>query len=113
MKYLLDTHVLLWAIGDLSKLSRLHKEILKEKNNSISVSQFSYLEIAIKLKLNKLSLFETSISELIEKATEAGFTNLAIKSTHLEQYARLPLLEEHRFVKTDMTEELNENGGYR
>ncbi|MDB5118798.1 MAG: DNA-binding protein [Sphingobacteriales bacterium] len=54
MKYLLDTHVCLWAIADKDKLSLNVKKILEDGHNRIFVSQISLFEIAIKLKIDKL-----------------------------------------------------------
>ncbi|HRO41976.1 MAG TPA: type II toxin-antitoxin system VapC family toxin [Flavipsychrobacter sp.] len=96
MRYLLDTHILLWAVSDPQKLSQQHKEILQDNNNFIAVSQFSYLEITIKLKLNKLPHFEVSITEFINKVEEAGFVSLQIQTAHLERYNKLILRDEHR-----------------
>ncbi|APS51698.1 hypothetical protein AVI51_13145 [Piscirickettsia salmonis] len=48
MKYILDTHVLLWAAGNSSRLSVEAKFLLSEKDNELFFSAASLWEIAIK-----------------------------------------------------------------
>jgi PIN domain nuclease of toxin-antitoxin system len=51
MKYLLDTHVVLWFDADDQRLSELAKEIVGERSNEIYVSIASLWEIQIKSHL--------------------------------------------------------------
>ena len=48
MKYLLDTHVILWAGLDVKRLSRKVKSILENPENVLYFSPISLWEIAIK-----------------------------------------------------------------
>jgi PIN domain nuclease of toxin-antitoxin system len=56
MKYLLDTHYLIWAITETSKLSKKVKIILENPKNTIFVSAISFWEISLKYSLGKLDL---------------------------------------------------------
>ena len=56
MKLLLDTHVLLWAIGETRALSPKIKHEIKSPDNTILVSAVSLWEIALKHSLGKLTL---------------------------------------------------------
>ena len=56
MKYLLDTHTLIWLLEASSKVSQEIKEILKSPGNSVYLSSASLWEIAIKTSLGKLDL---------------------------------------------------------
>lgn len=47
MRYLIDTHVCLWAVAEKHKLSARVKEILENPENEILYSQVNLLEIAI------------------------------------------------------------------
>jgi PIN domain nuclease of toxin-antitoxin system len=96
MKYLLDTHVLLWAIGEPEKLSINHKNIIEDKSNEIYVSFYSYMEISIKLRLDKLADFDTSLDDFHTKTEETGIINLGTDLNHLIQNLHLPLFAEHR-----------------
>ena len=53
MRYLIDTHICLWAVAEKHKLSALVKEILENPENEILFSQVSLLEIAIKFQGGK------------------------------------------------------------
>ncbi len=54
MKYLLDTHTLIWFFnGDLD-LSDKAKQIILDTNNQIFASIVSVWELSIKVSLNKL-----------------------------------------------------------
>jgi PIN domain nuclease of toxin-antitoxin system len=56
MKYLIDTHFLLWSLFSPEKISRPIAKILKEPGNRIFVSTITFWEIALKFSLNKLEL---------------------------------------------------------
>ncbi|TGK54193.1 type II toxin-antitoxin system VapC family toxin [Leptospira bouyouniensis] len=56
MSFLLDTHVLLWTIGDSKQLSKKVSSIIQDQNNQILVSSISLWEISLKYKLGKLKL---------------------------------------------------------
>lgn len=45
MKFLIDTHIAIWAISDDSKLSKMAKEILIDENNEIYYSTASQFHI--------------------------------------------------------------------
>ena len=53
MKVLLDTHVFLWAIGDLAKLPPQIVEILKSDQHQLLVSAATAWEITIKAGIGK------------------------------------------------------------
>ena len=61
-RYLIDTHILIWAILGDAKLSPKIEAILKDMDNEIFVSQISLFEIAIKQKLKKLPNFNQRFS---------------------------------------------------
>lgn len=51
MKFLLDTHTLLWTIFEPHKLSTEAQEIIANPKNIIGVSLISLWEISIKLNI--------------------------------------------------------------
>ncbi|TGN17494.1 type II toxin-antitoxin system VapC family toxin [Leptospira idonii] len=70
MAYLLDTHALLWVIGDSKQLSKKVTMIIQDQDNQISVSSISLWEISLKYKLGKLKLSgfkPEDIPKLLEK----------------------------------------------
>ncbi len=56
MKVLLDTHIILWALRDSSRLNPEWREIIIDTKNSVYVSVISLWEIIIKADLGKLEI---------------------------------------------------------
>jgi PIN domain nuclease of toxin-antitoxin system len=91
MRYLLDTHVLLWWRADDSRLPHRWDKILGNTGeNDVLFSVASLWEIAIKQALGKLSL-EISVSEFGQQLQEDhGFRLLGIEPQALDRLATLP-----------------------
>jgi PIN domain nuclease of toxin-antitoxin system len=56
MKYLLDTHTLIWAITEPDNLSDRVRQILEAPTSQIVVSAVTFWEISLKYGLGKLQL---------------------------------------------------------
>jgi len=56
MKVLLDTHALIWAVGEPARLGSSAAATLQEPSNELLLSAGTTWEIAIKMSLNKLTL---------------------------------------------------------
>lgn len=56
MKYLLDTHALLWFLADDKKLSRRARQLIENSSHESVFSVASLWEIAVKTGLGKLEL---------------------------------------------------------
>ena len=56
MKYLVDTHILLWSFFEPLRLSPHVQNILRNDDNAIFYSPINLWEISIKYGLNKLEL---------------------------------------------------------
>lgn len=94
MAYLVDTQILIWILISPDKLTEKVKNVLE--NESIFVSQISFFEIAIKQKLQKLPDFDFSIEELVAIVQRDGFNLLNLQNQHIQAYADIPLLANHR-----------------
>jgi len=82
LRVLLDTHALLWWLSDDPALTRRARKIIAETKNTLIVSAASAWEIAIKVRLGKLSPaadLAADFSGLIERE---GFQSLAISAEH-------------------------------
>ena len=53
MRLLLDTHVLLWALGDPGRLDAVTRALLEDPENAVFFSAASIWEIAIKARLGR------------------------------------------------------------
>ena len=96
MQYLLDTQVLIWSLEDNPMLKPSLKSIIENPDNTILVSQFSLMEISIKLKLGKLPDFIVSIEYITNQLLSDGFTILPVLNNHIFSYQSIPFFEDHR-----------------
>ncbi len=95
MPFLLDTHVILWALEDGSLLSSTARQLMADPANELLISETSLFEICIKLKTGKLSL-KRGLQEFLDEAAQQRFTWLPIRNDHLLAYDRIPLHPDHR-----------------
>lgn len=83
--YLIDTHVLLWALDDDKRLSKAQSAILSS-DAIVNVSMASLWEIAIKTSLNKLE----APAHLVNDLAQANYEILDIDIRDIETVSRLP-----------------------
>ena len=82
MTYLLDTHAILWWLGDHPSLSEAARRVIQDPANLIKVSPVSAYEIFYKVRIGKLEVpFE-------------GPTAFA-SDLHEERWMEMPLTIEH------------------
>ena len=85
-RLLLDSHVVLWALSDVSRLREGSRGLIADSNNYVVVSAVSVWELRIKSALGKLSVPDT-----LEEATRrSGFVELPITFAHAKRAAGLP-----------------------
>lgn len=96
LRYLLDTHYLLWFQGNNAKIPSAIMDVLQNPVNTILFSQVSLFEISIKQTLGKLPEFKSSVDEIYHQAIKDGFTFLALQNHHLYRYPNIPLFEQHK-----------------
>lgn len=95
MKFLIDTHAFLWFINGDFELSQQARDIIKNPKNTIYLSIASLWEIAIKLRIEKITI-DMSFDELKKEAEENDIRILPIQYedvsllTTLELYHRDP-----------------------
>jgi len=91
--YLLDTHVLLWASADPSRLGPSTARLLTDESVSLAVSSISVAEIAIKRAIGRL-VMSAPIAALLEPL---GATALPLTLAHAEAVERLPMVHRNPF----------------
>ncbi|MDR0448100.1 MAG: type II toxin-antitoxin system VapC family toxin [Treponema sp.] len=89
MKCLLDTHTVLWFLGDPEKLSRTALGAIIEPANKNYISIVSAWELAIKISLGKLN-FEDGIENFFRIIEKNGFEMLPIKEEYFKSLKALP-----------------------
>ena len=96
MKYLLDTHTLIWSILDIEKLSPEVRNIIENPKNEIFVSGISFWEIAIKAQLGKFNFGGINIILIPNIAKDYGFNIISPDSFDFITYGELPQVEGHK-----------------
>jgi PIN domain nuclease of toxin-antitoxin system len=81
MRLLLDTHVVLWALEDNSRLAPGARALLTDPANECWVSAVSVWEIAIKVSVGKLAL-RRPLATVEAALAEAGFQTLDMTIRH-------------------------------
>jgi PIN domain nuclease of toxin-antitoxin system len=90
MRYLLDTHALLWWASGDPKLSRRAADLLTDPTNELLLSAVVIWEIAIKAALGRLALGGTP-EQLVQRATQnLGVIPLPIVMEHVLGVFHLP-----------------------
>jgi PIN domain nuclease of toxin-antitoxin system len=96
MKYLLDTHVILWLATNSPFLSETVKRAILDNNNEKYVSIVSAWEVAIKLGTQKLQL-EGGLAEFFRMIDENGFLLLGIAREYVQSVQSLPFFHKDPF----------------
>ena len=108
MKYLLDTHTLIWAFGDTEKLSYAVKNIL-ENESRIFVSIISLWEIQIKKNLGKLDVPYT-IRELAEQCSCENIQILPLSELEIiDCLGKLPSIHKDPFDRILICQAITDN----
>jgi len=97
MKYLLDTHVLLWSFLETGKLSPEVKSILLDEDNDIHYSSISLWEISIKYALKKLSLEGGKPEDFLKALNRSFFICQKINNDELVTSYKLPAYHKDPF----------------
>ena len=109
MKYLLDTHVLLWYYENSSQLHGKIQALIDDRESEIYISIASLWEISIKLGLGKLSL-KISFDDLMKIISDRDFKILQVEIEYLKHLSKLPLIHKDPFdrllVATAQAEDL-------
>lgn len=82
MNLLLDTHVLLWLLGEPVRLSHAAHEAIANPGNRIFVSAISSFEIATKYRLGKLPGAESLLLAFPEFLRELNAGELPFSAHH-------------------------------
>jgi PIN domain nuclease of toxin-antitoxin system len=87
MRFLLDTHALLWALAEPRRLPPRVATALRDPANEVVVSAVSTWEITIKAALKKL---DADVDEVVKGLRTAGFDELVVTLDHTVRLRDLP-----------------------
>lgn len=87
MRLLLDTHVVLWALGDPDSLADRARAAISDPANLVVVSAASLWEVSAKRTTGRLGVPD----DFFDEVWDAGFEPLSISAEHAWAAGALPL----------------------
>ncbi len=96
MKYLLDTHLLLWTTGETYRLPKAALPLLNDPGNELVFSTASMWEIAIKKSLGRED-FRRDLHVMRRGLREACYQELPITTDHALGVMALPRIHKDPF----------------
>ncbi len=107
MRFLLDTHVLLWAAEGSPRLSPKARDLIDDPANEILFSVASLWEVAIKTARGRDDFMVDPV-ELRSELLANGFTELPVQGPHVVFTSRLPAIHKDPFDRLLVAQALTE-----
>ena len=107
MRILLNTHLLLWAVGKSHRLPAAAREELEDPANALFCSSASLWEIAIKTMLRRPD-FEVHVAAFRAALGDMAIDELAVLGNHIETLLHLPDLHRDPFDRLLVAQSLAE-----
>ena len=89
MTYLLDTHVVLWALTDPTRLGRPARDVIENRSSRLIVSAVSAWEITTKHRLGKLPQADVLLGGYAKHLDRLGAIRLSVTEDHALLAGRL------------------------
>ena len=93
MKYLLDTHTLLWVLFKDEELSEKARTAIQNSENEIFVSVVTFWEISLKYGIGKLELENITPEEIPFKAKEINIQTIDLTENEASTFFKLPKIK--------------------
>jgi PIN domain nuclease of toxin-antitoxin system len=106
VRYLLDTHVLIWWLQDNRQLYASIREIIANPASVIYVSVVSTWEIVVKRSLGRLAF---PVQEIDEQLAINAFTSLPIRNEHALALDKIPMIHRDPFDRLLIAQALEES----
>ena len=106
MRYLLDTHVLIWWLQDNRQLNVSIKEIIANPVSMIYVSVVSTWEIIVKRSLGRITF---PVEEIDAQLAVNAFTSLPIRNEHALALDKIPTIHRDPFDRLLIAQALEES----
>jgi PIN domain nuclease of toxin-antitoxin system len=94
VKFLIDTHYLIWAAVNPEEMEAWALELMEDPNNEVCVSAASLFEISTKMRNGKLPGVEKFEKDMIAKTELMGITILPLEAKEMCKAARFK--EKHK-----------------
>jgi PIN domain nuclease of toxin-antitoxin system len=108
MRFLLDTHILLWFLEGNKLLAKSCRQIIANPQNDVFVSVASLWEMAIKISLGKLTLVQP-LADVIKQIVVEDIIILPILPEHILQILTLPFHHRDPFDRIIIAQSQIEN----
>jgi PIN domain nuclease of toxin-antitoxin system len=92
MRFLLDTVVWLWSVGEVGRLNRAARDVLTAPEHDLYFSAASVWEVAIKTSIGKMDLKEPPGIVIPRETQRQGLRPLQVSYSHALAVHDLPLL---------------------
>ncbi len=89
MRFLIDTHILIWMLEGERRLSKSRRELLSDPTNQVFVSVVSLWEIAIKTGTGKLSISKP-LFDIVNEVADSSSILLGVEPMHPLAVSTLP-----------------------
>jgi len=107
VKYLLDTHAVIWYFEDSPELPQKITELIDDPKINIYICSVSLWEIAIKINIGTLKL-SMPFEDLISNIRNRDFDIIQIEDEYLKQLSKLPFLHKDPFDRLIISSALAE-----
>jgi PIN domain nuclease of toxin-antitoxin system len=107
MRFLLDTHLLLWALNDPGRLGAATRDAIEDPANDVLFSTASVWEVAIKTRLGRPD-FAVRAETIAREALVRGFGELLIRWQSAAVVADLPLHHRDPFDRILLAQAITE-----
>lgn len=108
MNYLVDAHVLVWALDSPDKLSKNAVVVLENPENNLLISAGTMWELSIKFGLGKLSLSMPFRNWMEKGFTDLGLTLMPINLEHSDKQVGLNFYHKDPFDRILVAQALSE-----
>jgi len=90
LRFLLDTHALVWWVVDSRQLPTAASQLIADPDNVVLVSAATAWEIATKFRLGKLPSMAPVVADIEHHLRAEGFQPLAVTMRHAQRAGSLP-----------------------
>ena len=108
MRFLLDTHLLIWAVSEPARLPVKARMLMKDNANQLFFSAASMWEIAIKASYKRPD-FVVDVPELHSELLRNGYNELAVHTSHTFAVVHLPHLHKDPFDRLLLAQAMRED----
>ena len=109
MRFLLDTHILIWWMTENSRLSNHAHNLIQRRENTSIVSAVSAWEIATKVRLGRLPIAADLIQDFVEDLARERIQIMAVTADHGIRAGSLPGPHKDPFDRMLIAQALSEN----